>query len=83
MTVTTKKPRAARRRKPKTMTSETFEVKKEETVAPTSDKQLPVVITEQRRKLSELTYFELGLLPFLYLELLAKKVYARLSPKAS
>ena len=77
-TTTTKKPRAARRRKTKTMTTETYAVENK-----TSDKQLPVVITEQRRKLSELTYFELGLLPFLYLELLAKKVYARLSPKAS
>ena len=70
MTVTTaKKPRPARRRKPKvkTMTSESY----------------PVIITEQRRKLNELTLFELGLLPFLYLELLVQKVYARLSPKAS
>ena len=64
-TTTAKKPRRARRRKAtvKTMTSESY----------------PVVITEQRRKLSELTLFELGLLPFLYLELLAKKVYDRLS----
>ena len=68
-TTTVKKPRPARRRKPKakTMTSKTY----------------PVVITEQRRKLTELTLFELGLLPFLYLELLAKKVYSRLSSKAS
>ena len=64
-TTTAKKPRRARRRKAtvKTMTSESY----------------PVVITEQRRKLTELTLFELGLLPFLYLELLAKKVYNRLS----
>ena len=64
-TTTVKKPRRARRRKPtvKTMTSESY----------------PVIITEQRRKLTELTLFELGLLPFLYLELLAKKVYNRLS----
>ena len=64
-TTTAKKPRRARRRKPtvKTMTSESY----------------PVIITEQRRKLTELTLFELGLLPFLYLELLAKKVYNRLS----
>ncbi len=64
-TTPTKKPRRARRRKAtvKAMTSESY----------------PVVITEQRRKLSELTLFELGLLPFLYLELLAKKVYDRLS----
>ena len=64
-TTPVKKPRRARRRKTtvKTMTSESY----------------PVVITEQRRKLTELTLFELGLLPFLYLELLAKKVYNRLS----
>ena len=64
-TTTAKKPRRARRRKStvKTMTSESY----------------PVIITEQRRKLTELTLFELGLLPFLYLELLAKKVYNRLS----
>ena len=42
-----------------------------------------VIITEQRRKLNELTLFELGLLPFLYLEYFTKKVYDRLSPKAS
>jgi len=79
----TKKPRPARRRKPKTMTTESYEVKKEEKVAPTSAKQLPVVITEQRRNLKELTLFELGLLPFLYLELFVKKLYSRFSPKAS
>jgi len=68
-TTTAKKPRRARRRKPtvKTMTSESY----------------PVIITEQRRKLNELTLFELGLLPFLYLEYFTKKVYDRLSPKAS
>ena len=64
-----KKPRAARRRKA--------------TVKPMTSQSYPVIITEQRRKLNELTLFELGLLPFLYLELLAQKVYARLSPKAS
>ena len=76
-TTTAKKPRRARRRKPtvKTMTSETYQVANK-----SSDEQLPVVITEQRRKLTELTLFELGLLPFLYLELLAKKVYTRFSP---
>ena len=37
-------------------------------VAPTSTKQLPVVITQQRRHIKELSLFELGLLPFLYLE---------------
>ena len=81
MTTTTKKPRAARRRKPttkKTMTSESYHVSNK-----LSDKPLPVIITEQRRKLTELTLFELGLLPFLYLELLAKKAYNRLSLKAS
>ena len=77
MTTTTKKPRAARRRKSttkKTMTSESYQVSNK-----LSDKPLTVIITEQRRKLTELTLFELGLLPFLYLELLAKKVYARFS----
>jgi len=76
-TTTAKKPRPARRRKAKAkpMTSETYQVANK-----SSDEQLPVVITEQRRKLTELTLFELGLLPFLYLELLAKKVYSRLSP---
>jgi hypothetical protein len=76
-TATAKKPRRARRRKPtvKTMTSETYQVANK-----SSDTQLPVIITEQRRKLNELTLFELGLLPFLYLELLAKKVYTRFSP---
>jgi len=81
MTSTTvKKPRRARRRKPtvKTMTSETYQVANK-----SSDVQLPVVITEQRQRLTELTLFELGLLPFLYLELLAKKVYDRLSSKGS
>ncbi len=79
-TTQTKKPRRARRRKAtvKTMTTETYSVETK-----TSDKQLPVVITEQRRRLNELTLFELGLLPFLYLELLVKKAYHRISPKAS
>ena len=79
-TTTAKKPRPARRRKAKSkaMTSETYQVANK-----SSDTQLPVIITEQRRKLNELTLFELGLLPFLYLELLAKKVYSRLSSKAS
>ena len=80
MTTTAKKPRPARRRKAKAkpMTSETYQVSNK-----SSDTQLPVIITEQRRNLTKLTLFELGLLPYLYLELLAKKVYARLSPKAS
>ena len=91
MTASTKKPRAARRRKPKTMTTQSYEVKKDtddvaisheviaavaKKVAPTSTEQLPVVITEERTKLG---LFELGLLPFLYLELLVKKLYNRLS----
>ena len=37
-------------------------------VAPTSTKQLPVVITPQRRHIKELSLSEIGLLPFLYLE---------------
>ena len=51
-TTTAKKPRPARRRKPKakTMTSETYQVSNK-----VSDTQLPVIITEQRRKLTELT----------------------------
>ena len=65
MTTTAKKPRPARRRKPK--------------AKPMTSQSYPVIITEQRRKLTELTPFELGLLPFLYLELLVKKIYARLS----
>ena len=79
-TTTAKKPRPARRRKAKAkpMTSETYQVSNKVSVT-----QLPVVITEQRRKLNELTLFELGLLPFLYLELLLKKVHNRLSSKAS
>ncbi len=44
-------------------------------VAPTSTKQLPVVITPQRRNIKELTLFEAGLLPFLYLEEAVKYVF--------
>ena len=44
-------------------------------VAPTSTKQLPVVITQQRRHIKELSLFELGLLPFLYLETGVKLVF--------
>ena len=75
-TTTAKKPRRARRRKPtvKTMTSETYQVANK-----SSDEQLPVVITEQRRKLNELTLFELGLLPFLALEAFIKLLYKRFS----
>ena len=44
-------------------------------VAPTSTEQLPVVITEERRNVKELTLFEVGLLPFLYLEAAVKYVF--------
>ena len=44
-------------------------------VAPTSTTQLPVVITEERRNVKELTLFEVGLLPFLYLEAAVKYVF--------
>ena len=78
-----KKPRAAKRRKPKPMTTKqdntaiSHEVvaavaKK---VAPTSTEQLPVVITQQRRHIKDLSMFELGLLPFLYLEAGVKLVF--------
>ena len=36
---------------------------------------MPVVITEQRRNIKELTLFEVGLLPFLYLEAAVKYVF--------
>jgi len=75
-----KKPRAAKRRKPKPMTT-----KKDNTaishevvaavakkVAPTSTEQLPVVITEERTKLG---LFEIALLPFLYLEKFIQVMY--------
>ena len=84
MTASTKKPRAAKRRKPKPMTT-----KKDNTaishevvaavakkVAPTSTEQLPVVITEERTKLG---LFEIALLPFLYLEKFVKLLYNRFS----
>ena len=75
-----KKPRAAKRRKPKPMTTKqdntaiSHEVvaavaKK---VAPTSTEQLPVVITEERTKLG---LFEIALLPFLYLEKFIQVMY--------
>ena len=44
-------------------------------VAPTSTKQLPVVITSQRRHIKELSLTEIGLLPFLYLEAGVKLVF--------
>ena len=61
-----KKPRAAKRRKPKPMT--TTQTK----VAPTSIEQLPVVVTEERTKLG---LFEIALLPFLYLEKFIQVMY--------
>ena len=61
-----KKPRAAKRRKPKPMTTT------QEKVSPTSTKQLPVVITEERTKLG---LFEIALLPFLYLEKFIQVMY--------
>jgi len=60
--MTTSKPRAAKRRKPKPM---------------------PVVITKQPRTLKDITLFEIGLLPFIYLEGLVKLIISRFSPKAS
>ena len=44
-------------------------------VAPTSTQQLPVVITQQRRHIKDLSMFELGLLPVLYLEAGVKLVF--------
>ena len=65
-----KKPRAAKRRKPKPMTT------KQDKVAPTSIEQLPVVVTEERTKLG---LFEIALLPFLYLEKFVKLLLNRFS----
>ena len=50
-------------------------------VAPTSTEQLPVVITEERRNVKELTLFEVGLLPFLYLEAAVKYVFNYINEK--
>ena len=50
-------------------------------VAPTSTKQLPVVITEERRNVKELTLFEVVLLPFLYLEAAVKYVFNYINDK--
>ena len=50
-------------------------------VAPTSTEQLPVVITEERRNVKELTLFEVGLLPFLYLEAAVKYVFNYINNK--
>ena len=65
-----KNPRAAKRRKPKPMTT------KQDKVAPTSIEQLPVVVTEERTKLG---LFEIALLPFLYLEKFVKLLFNRFS----
>ena len=43
-------------------------------VRKTSEVKMPVVITEERRNVKELTLFEVGLLPFLYLEAAVKYV---------
>jgi len=50
-------------------------------ISPTSTKQLPVVITEERRNVRELTLFEVGLLPFLYLEAAVKYVFNYINKK--
>tara|TARA_R100000664_G_scaffold2954_1_gene6925 strand:- start:1132 stop:1341 length:210 start_codon:yes stop_codon:yes gene_type:complete len=50
-------------------------------VAPTSTQQLPVVITQQRRNIKELSLFELGLLPFLYLESVVQLVFEYINKK--
>tara|TARA_R100000781_G_scaffold100377_1_gene63873 strand:- start:95 stop:289 length:195 start_codon:yes stop_codon:yes gene_type:complete len=50
-------------------------------VAPTSTQQLPVVITQQRRDIKELSLFELGLLPFLYLESVVQLVFEYINKK--
>ena len=50
-------------------------------VAPTSTEQLPVVITEERRNVKELTLFEVVLLPFLYLEAAVKYVFNYINDK--
>ena len=72
MTTTAKKPRPARRRKAKAITSETYQVSNK-----SSDKQLPVIITKE-----PLTLFDYSILSLLYLEKFIK-VLLRLSPKAS
>ena len=89
MTATTKKPRAARRRKPTPIVIEAKQtddkvtplngskVAELEKVSPTSTKQLPVVITPEPR-----TLFEYALLPVLYLEEFIKLLLKRLSPSA-
>ena len=50
-------------------------------VAPTSTKQLPVVITQQRRHIKELSLSEIGLLPFLYLEAGVKLVFGYINKR--
>ena len=63
-----KKPRPARRRKPKPMTTT------QDKVAPTSTEQLPVVVTVEKTKFG---LFEISLLPFLYLEKAVKLLLDR------
>lgn len=46
-------------------------------------KPKPKPVVKQRRNIKDLTFFELGLIPFLYLEGLAKLILNRFSPKAS
>tara|TARA_R100000808_G_scaffold12198_1_gene30605 strand:- start:2504 stop:2749 length:246 start_codon:yes stop_codon:yes gene_type:complete len=69
----------SKRRRSKAISHEVAEVVsqhfQERKVAPTSTEQLPVVITEERRNVKELTLFEVGLLPFLYLEAAVKYVF--------
>jgi len=72
MTTTVKKPRPARRRKAKAITSEIYQVANK-----SSDKQLPVIITKE-----PLTLFDYSILSLLYLEKFIK-VLLRFSPKAS
>tara|TARA_R100000781_G_C4039706_1_gene113552 strand:+ start:148 stop:363 length:216 start_codon:yes stop_codon:yes gene_type:complete len=70
MTSTTaKKPRPARRRKAKAITSETYEVANK-----LSNKQLPVVITEE-----SLTLLDYSILSILYLEKFIKVILNRFS----
>ena len=50
-------------------------------VRKTSEVKMPVVITEERRNAKELTLFEVGLLPFLYLEAAVKYVFNYINNK--
>lgn len=75
MTASTKKPRAARRRKAKSTPMNGCKIETLEKVTPTSTIQLPVVITPESR-----TLFDYALLPLLYLEEFTKLLLKRLSP---